>query len=317
MKILYLIMGARKGDLAMRNIHAIFESPIGNFTDGYKGDNEYYFIYYDGGYACDYMLDANHICLEAYDGIYDTFEKTVSAFRFLEEEKFEYDWVIRTNISQVVNLWMFDSLSGSLAPGYVYGQKNNTIIIHGKWENQLYTRGDMIIMDHDTVRAILSKADAFYEKDTPELDHTDDVLMGMCLVASDPEYYKRLRILKYAFLPFMYPAIENYPAWYPDFLKHCLGIRLKTIPPGKNSGWSWDDNEWRKDDCKKIRFIGQFLADKYRDGAYDCVKDVNDILESNDKIAPLEYHYENGTVELLKVNAIRRLLEEGNKNKIF
>ncbi|NCU26744.1 hypothetical protein EOM86_08500 [Candidatus Nomurabacteria bacterium] len=312
MKILYLIMGARN-DLAGRNIRAILDHPVQNFMDTYNGSNEYNYMYYDGGYAYNSIEDGNHLCIEEDDGIYRTFEKTISALQFIDDCKIGYDWLVRTNISQVVNLWLLDSILPSLDPGFVYGQKNNTVIVPGKWENNIYTRGDMVIMGRGTVEEILNVSDMFFCKDTPALDHTDDVLMGMCLAASDPKYFKRMRVLKYAFFPMDFAGTQAVIKEHPEQLVHTLGIRMKTTPPGKQSGWSWEDNEWRKDDCRKIELVGDFLRDKYVGGDFPLDRDVKDLYESNDIIVPLEYHYGDGRKSMLKLKDIRRLLEESVK----
>ena len=45
---------------------------------------------------------------------------------------------------------------------------------------------------------------------------------------------------------------------------YSIGSRVKTVPPGEQSGYSWDDNEYRLMDGKKmIELSSLFNAKKY------------------------------------------------------
>ena len=309
MKVLYLIMGARN-DLASRNIKSIFSNLFVPFQETYKGNNEFLFMFYDGGYDKEDIVDGNHIMTESNDDINGTFEKTIEALRMIDERNIHYDWLIRTNISQIINLPLFDEVLPTLESDKVYSQKNNVVVTEGKWKNNLYSRGDMFIMSWTTVHDILSVSQNFFGKPTEGLDHVDDVLLGMCLALTDKKYFKRLRILRYVYCPFSYDETKTFFGHDPGSdLTRTLGVRLKTSPPQTLSGWSWDDNVWRQEDTKKIEYCSKYLLKIWSDDKPK--RTIEDLYEEKDKIAPLEWTDKKGNKQALNVREICRRLEFG------
>ena len=83
--------------------------------------------------------------------------------------------------------------------------------------------------------------------------HVDDCLMGLCIIeALGNKYYEKLKMLTYNFLP--------RDTDISGFNKYALASRVKTIAPGVNySGYSWDDNKYRRYDAEKIKRIHEVV----------------------------------------------------------
>ena len=83
--------------------------------------------------------------------------------------------------------------------------------------------------------------------------HLDDCLMGLCIIDGlGNHYYEKLKTLRYNFLP--------RDTDISGFNKYALASRVKTMPPGVNySGYSWDDNKYRRYDAEKIKRIHEVV----------------------------------------------------------
>lgn len=197
--------------------------------------------------------------LASEDGIYKTFEKTVSAFEKVNEID-TYDWFVRINISTYLNVPLLDKILGYLDNTTIYSSALNTYITDEKYFNDMYPRGDFYMFSKHTYDKI-SKYFSKYVFDIKNfrtifnntVPHVDDCLMGLCIIeALGNKYYEKLKTLTYNFLP--------RDTDISGFNKYALASRVKTMPPGVNySGYSWDDNMYRRCDAKKIIRIHEIV----------------------------------------------------------
>ena len=193
------------------------------------------------------------------DGIYNTFEKTVAAFEKVNELD-NYDWFVRINISTYLNVPLLDKIIGYLDNTIIYSSAVNTYITDEKYFNDIYPRGDFYMFSkytYDKVSKYFSKYvfdiknyRTIFDNTVP---HVDDCLMGLCIIeALGNNYYEKLKTLTYNFLPRGTDITR--------FNKYALASRVKTIPSGVNySGYSWDDNKYRRCDVEKIKRIHEVV----------------------------------------------------------
>ena len=197
--------------------------------------------------------------LASEDGIHKTFEKTVSAFKKVNEID-KYDWFVRINISTYINVPLLDKILGYLDNTTIYSSAVNTYITDEKYFNDIYPRGDFYMFSKYTYDKV-SKHFSKYVFDMKNLHtifdntvpHVDDCLMGLCIIeALGNKYYEKLKTLTYNFLP--------RDTDISGFNKYALASRVKTMPPGVNySGYSWDDNKYRRYDAEKIKRIHEVV----------------------------------------------------------
>ena len=117
-----------------------------------------------------------------------------------------------------------------------------------------------MIFDKSVMKGVLDNALRFLYsdirmKDRDGVDHVDDCLIGCCFIEYiGAEYYKNLYMLTYTYLPDHELKDEIKPLMYN------IGTRVKTVPPNESySGYSWDDNEYRKLDCDKMRKLTEYI----------------------------------------------------------
>ena len=193
------------------------------------------------------------------DGIHNTFEKTVAAFEKVNELD-KYDWFVRINISTYLNVPLLDKIIDYLDNTIIYSSAVNTYITDEKYFNDIYPRGDFYMFSkytYDKVSKYFSKYvfdiknyRTIFDNTVP---HVDDCLMGLCIIeALGNNYYEKLKTLTYNFLPRDTDITQ--------FNKYALASRVKTMPPGVNySGYSWDDNKYRRCDAEKIKRIHEVV----------------------------------------------------------
>lgn len=193
------------------------------------------------------------------DGIHNTFEKTVAAFEKVNEFD-KYDWFVRINISTYLNVPLLDKIIDYLDNTIIYSNTVNTYITDEKYFNDIYPRGDFYMFSkytYDKVSKYFSKYvfdiknyRTIFDNTVP---HVDDCLMGLCIIeALGNNYYEKLKTLTYNFLPRGTDITR--------FNKYALTSRVKTIPHGVNySGYSWDDNKYRRCDVEKIKRIHEIV----------------------------------------------------------
>lgn len=251
---------------SLRNIQAIKETYISTCNDlkrqnKLNHDYEFYFYYSHEDIHGDYIVKDSiysncfDIRVPEKESIYKTFEKGIFALKQTSAKNF--DWHIRCNISNYLNIQVLDRLIDQFDENMVYCNAINTYINDENYYNDLYPRGDMMIFSKDTAVGIIKASEKYINCDTAltnriSIPHVDDCLFGLCIMDyfGKDDYYNHLQMLKYNYIPEPESVIKR----EIDFL--CLSSRVKTVPPNvKFSGYSWDDNEYRKLDVKKMKWL--------------------------------------------------------------
>lgn len=267
-----------KTEPSTSNIKALKESLIASTNELSKAGklkHSYDFYFYYGGFdLCE--LDANvktakdknydncyDFNIAVAESIYDTYEKGIEVLKYIKG----YDWYVRINISCLLNIKLLDVLIEQFDKFTVYCNAINSYINDEMYYNDLYPRGDMMIFSSDVREGILANADKYIRCDTVStagtrlnIPHVDDCLFGLCLIDYfGKDYYKHLKMLIYNYLPKPVEVITD------KYSLYCVGNRVKTVPPGISySGYSWNDNEYRRFDGKKMKFLNeQFIKINY------------------------------------------------------
>ena len=266
---------------SIRNNEAFKETVIKYCNDNAdKLKNEYEFFFYYSTRGFEHMLkddvysNTYHLYINEMESVYRTYEKTCKCLKYVKEN-FSPDLYVRINISTYININLLDSVIDQIDKNKVYCNKiNNHVNPTSKYFNDVYPRGDFMIFGERIVDTILHGSYAFttYGKlyDSLGVDHVDDCLIGVCMKEwHGSEYYELLQNVKYNFIPEIDPD-------YRGLSKMCIATRLKTVPPGECSGYSWADNEYRLYDVDKFHKVHDIL----KDIAYDDIK-LSDILYDN------------------------------------
>lgn len=316
MKVAVLIMSANK-EPSLRNIEAMRETFIKQVEDGsFKNDYDFFEYYFDENLEIEKVeviqksKNFYSIRIGGYETVYRTYEKTYFAFKHLiESDSFpEYEKFIRINISSYLNMNLLDSVIESAEDNKIYAAALNTYINGEVPElaNHLYARGDFYIMSRKTVKGILDYGkDILYndiaDKNRLMINHVDDTLMGYAYIQymGLKHYFDNLNMVYYGFIP---NPTENLDEISNNINKNALTTRVKTVPPTvAYSGYSWDDNEYRLYDVKKIKIIHEILKNcKY------TTKSINDL------IVPIKEERSTTVVNLLpaKPSEIKKYLRQ-------
>ena len=294
MKIAVFMMAANK-EPSTRNVQA-FKDTIVKYCNENKDrlKNTYdFYVYSSLGYddtLCGNIkgcivdtsyYNLHYITVNEKESVYRTFEKTYQALKYVDEDlNKKYDLYVRVNISMYLNIDLLDKVAEKLKPGNLYCNALNSYVnLNSDYCNDIYPRGDLMIFDHSILEKIIDDENEFkYREDNlkyrPGVDHVDDCLIGLCIIDGlGKDYYKHLYMLKYNYLPDS--EID------PRMIKtYAIGSRIKTVPPEVGySGYSWDDNDYRKKDVEKFHY----LYDHYKDRGFDYtgVKMADVLVDKN------------------------------------
>jgi hypothetical protein len=272
MKIAIMVMAANV-EQSTRNLDAIQNTLVkyqNEHKDKFKNEYDFYF-YWSGGENLDEEVKISNsdkydnlkfIEVKEEESVYRTFEKSIKAFDYIERNGY-YDWYVRMNISMWLNIDLLDSVIGTFKPNCMYGNALNSFVnLNCAYCDDIYVRGDLMIFDRNVMNGILDQAIHFLYSDInmkfrDGIDHVDDCLIGACYINyMGAEYYKNLYMLDYTYLPDHIVPEDLKPA------KYHIGTRVKTVPLDETySGYSWDDNEYRKADCDKMYKLTQYVED--------------------------------------------------------
>lgn len=279
-KIAIAILAANN-DLSERNCNMLINTYIKTALSG-ELNNEYKVFFYVG----DETLQTNvvekigdteiyRIKCACADGIKWTFEKTIIAYDIICN-MYDFDVMLRSNISTYVNIRLFDRLVSTFDDDKVYCNTLNTAIgseAKGEyipWNSKIYPRGDFYIMSRKVVKGVLAEAGNYMDARTHTFYHVDDVLVGLCIADFfGDDYYRHLHTLYYGFFPY-----DSIPL--DDNNIKSIAYRVKSIPKGVLSGWSQADNEFRKLDVEKMKVIDDninAINEKLTD-----ITSINDLL---------------------------------------
>ena len=262
---------AANAEPSTRNLEAIKNTLVryqNEHKDKFKNEYDFYF-YWSGGddmkkevnvSASKEYSNLKYIEVKEEESVYRTFEKSIKAFDYVYRNN-DYDWYVRMNISMWINIDLLDSVIFSFKPNSMYGNALNSYVnLNCAYCDDLYARGDLMIFDKDVMKGILGNAMKFLYSDwrmtdRDGVDHVDDCLIGCCFIDyAGPDYYKSLYMLSYTYLPNHEVGDDIKPQ------KYNIGTRVKTVPPNETySGYSWEDNEWRKKDCEKMIKLTEYV----------------------------------------------------------
>lgn len=262
---------AANAEPSTRNLEAIKNTLVryqNEHKDKFKNEYDFYF-YWSGGDDMKKEVNVStskeysnlkYIEVKEEESVYRTFEKSIKAFDYVYRNN-DYDWYVRMNISMWINIDLLDSVIFSFKPNSMYGNALNSYVnLNCAYCDDLYARGDLMIFDKDVMNGILGNAMKFLYSDwrmtdRDGVDHVDDCLIGCCFIDyAGPDYYKSLYMLSYTYLPNHEVGDDIKPQ------KYNIGTRVKTVPPNETySGYSCEDNEWRKKDCEKMIKLTEYV----------------------------------------------------------
>lgn len=224
-----------------------------------------------------------------------TYKKTSNALKYIEDN-FDYDYIIKTNVSTYVNIQI-------LIQALEYLMKNNNnddiygsrIILDGK---NLYIRGDFTIINRQTCRDML-KVYMQTKKRFP--NGPDDALMFYML----NEQYGIAFANRLKTITAVTTAEYNY-----ETVCNACAIRLKTL---KSDGYQIIDRMYTfhqsvKNEIKKFQFTPQLIP------MYIFVRELGDI--QYDKGINM-YHEQHKTIEVNKHIKVSKHLDKHKEIPIF
>lgn len=286
--VLIVIMAAAN-EISKRNIAAMKTSFIATALKGEELTHNYKVVIYSGGAE---EVEFKEISPNLYtlkvnekDDVYHTFEKTVSAYKFLVNN-IDFHYLVRLNISSFLNVRLLDKIIDGVG-GEIYCNALNAILTSQNYLNRVYPRGDFYMMTKATLVPILSKCWRFIEGNGcyETLDHVDDVLFGTSIIdAYGHDFYEKLRMLRYSYFPGDTSQCEE----HYDPLS--LVSRVKSVPEGQNSGWTWEDNAYRKKDPFKIKKLEELSSERdYTGEIFDMGADeiLKLLTQDDDKSRPI------------------------------
>lgn len=250
-KVAILIM---MGDVepSLRNVEA-FKDTVIKYCELNKDNlnHEYKFFTYKYGDSVVCYPDDNFSILTnlefiGKESVFDTFEKTRWALSYVKSS-YNPDVYIRVNISTHINIPLLDVIVDELDMNFVYSNRIcNFTNVKSDYFGYVYPRGDFMMFGKKHCDDIIIYGKKYeYSEYNNGVEHIDDCLIGMCLLDGNPEYYKYMKMLRYNFVPGEHVEPEK-------CYINAIASRLKTTPPGKCSGYSWDDNNYRLYDVGKF-----------------------------------------------------------------
>lgn len=266
---------------SVRNMEA-FEDTVVRYYNENKDKFSHHYDFFE------YMADENEtdgtlkikdngvnvLTISDVESVYRTFEKTYKAFELINKYA-DYDLYVRINISLWLNMHLLDAVAGSFDKECIYCNAiNSHVNVTSPYVNDIYPRGDMFIFGKPTMDGFLEhgKKYMYCDQDMRSrngVEHVDDCLLGVCLIdIYGKDYYKHIIPLRYMYIPGKTIHIGNIIDNYS------IGFRVKTVPEGMNSGYSWDDNEYRKKDGDKMRELQEYFEKNEVDYTGVTVKDI-------------------------------------------
>lgn len=279
-----------------RNLECIKETMVKYCQDNkesLKNNYDWYFYWCDNSINDEVEMEKSEEYENLYllkvkdvESVYRTFEKSIKAFDYVSRME-KYDWYVRINISMFLNINLLDQSISMMKEGRIYGNAINSIVnLNSMYCDDIYVRGDLMIFDKDVMEGILKHALKYMYSDMnmksrDGIDHVDDCLIGCCFIDyCGSDYYKNLYMLNYQY----FPNSEQDEIDKISINPYCIGIRVKTVPPTETySGYSWDDNEYRKMDCEKMKKIYGWMVESKK--GYTALQ-LRDILVDKKQSRP-------------------------------
>ena len=310
----------------LRNMEAIYNTYITSYfanRDDFVGEYDFYF--YDGGNDAltieKYKEYANIIHCTSDDGLFGTFEKTIESFNYIVDNK-NYDWIIRVNISTYINLYYLNIFLQNANKDKVYANKFNAYLHNYNYLNDCYPRGDAYILSFERLKKVVISQKYFdikKEFDDGKTDLVDDILIGALLLNTFDDFYvEHYELLNYTYNPYL---INNINKKILNISFNTIFTRLKTVPPNKNSGYSWEDNKFREMDIEKFNIVNNFIYNN-KDVFKNCDKTIIDrnciCKDKNKKDIPYitMHNIQTGVVKLCGFNDIKEIIKLKYNNNL-
>ena len=212
------------------------------------------------------------------DGIYETYQKTIEAFKLIKDDTdFDFDFIYRTNTSCVLNYGLLRQFVETIEdPEILYGGELYSIGIPCPFKECLYLRGNSMIMSRYHFNALIDM-DKYVE--VPSTMFADDNVIGNVL--------NSLNIMKLRFYTYY---IRSYGfAWYKssvskrycngasswnntndgyEYLKNFIAIQVKsyddrTLENDRIRHISSIVNVDKNDYTQELDFIRRYMNDPY------------------------------------------------------
>lgn len=306
MKVAILIMSA-DAQPSTRNVQAMKETFIRYSNEiNLKHEYDFYAYYYDSN---DPNLSENQLVVDddpdyknyhvirigGIETVYRTYEKTYMVYDYLMNNIGGYDRFVRINSSAYLNIKLLDAVISSTGEYEIYANAINAFV-NGNFEylNGLYPRGDFYMTSNTVIKGILEHGKELLYADTllknrPAVTHVDDTLFGYAfLMFMGDEYFEHLYCIYYNFFPHREISPLNLT---DERAALAIASRVKSVPAGGFSGYSWDDNEYRLHDPEKMKTVHEYVKSL----EYDEKFTINDLI--------LEQDQERITLALNPVNA--------------
>ena len=267
MDIAILVMGT-KNNPSTRNIEA-FKNTVVDYCVKHKDDlqHNYKFVFYYADSLVESISVTSNETSTSFDilipiteSVHRTFEKTRTSL-LVTRDIIKPDLYIRTNISTYINIPLLDKVAEQLnKDDVVFCNKIGTHLnLSSLYFNKVFPRGDLMIFNKSVVDVIdvFGKRYMYSDIDGPVtgVDHVDDCLISVCLRdVYGSSYHKHIQMIKYNYLP------ESEPD-YDKLNVMCIGTRLKTVPCGMHSGYSWNDNDYRLFDVIKFQNVHNIVME--------------------------------------------------------
>lgn len=281
MRIAVLIMSGNQ-EPSLRNVETLKETMVKNSSNmDLKNSYDFFtYSYKDSDEPVDTVLDCTKderypncydIHISGVESVYHTYEKTYTTYEYLlnNEDKYgRYDWFVRINISCYVNLKLMDLVIKDMKKDTIYANALNSYVdLTFEYCNYFYPRGDFYIVSHETMEEIMPVGkDLMYcdqrLKNRPAVPHVDDTLFGYAFIlAAGKKFYKRLQMIYYNFIPMISDNPEVLRTMVAgNFSKKAISSRVKSVPDGQMSGYSWNDNKYRLYDPEKMKILDDIIA---------------------------------------------------------
>lgn len=181
-------------------------------------------------------------------------DKTIKAFEYFSDE--DYDAIVRSNISTIVNFTLLHQRLNDDIPYYAGAKVENLQWTGGGIEDPSYFGTQFAC----GICYILSKAAVMYlieNKDKVRMDIVDDVSLALFHKEHRPDAYPPIEIGMYAYLPCFFRRVDDRMVLQTkelvDYIKNKNIIFYRN-----NCTFNWTE---RKPDAIQMRVILDFLQD--------------------------------------------------------
>lgn len=124
-----------------------------DITEGTQEDLELIFVRSRKNSKPEYIKEESILYVDSSDGVHDTYEKVLKAFKFIDEH-FEYDYILKTNTSTYINISLLKKFIEELPENdkNIYGPR---YIINGSSGGKMYFRGSFLLFPRTVIKDVI------------------------------------------------------------------------------------------------------------------------------------------------------------------